>query len=216
MTSTLNRRGFIETTATKTAVVGLSLSAAKALAESSPHNRIVVGVMGLGRGAALADSFAGMKNVDVKYICDVDSTRLAPCAKTVEEATGKSPEPIGDFRRILDDQDVDALVCAAPNHWHGPATILGCSAGKHVYVEKPCSHNPHEGELMVEAARQHKRAVQVGTQRRSSDGWLRAIAKLREGAIGNVYHVRAWFASTRGSIGTGQPADIPDHIDYDL
>jgi predicted dehydrogenase len=216
MSDSINRRNFIGTTAAITAAVGLSLASTQALAASSPNNKVVVGVMGLSRGASLADSYAKMKNVEVKYVCDIDSTRAASVAKKVEGVSGKAPQAIGDFRKILDDKQVDALVCAAPNHWHGPATILGCAAGKHVYVEKPCSHNPREGELMIEAARKYKRAVQVGTQRRSGDGWLDAIAKLHAGAIGKVYHVRAFYASARPSIGHGKPIDVPSHVDYEL
>ena len=216
MSDSINRRNFIGTSAASTAAAGLSLSTAQALAASSPNNKVVVGVMGLSRGASLADSYAKMENVEVKYVCDIDSTRAEKVAERVEGVSGKAPQAIGDFRRILDDKQVDALVSAAPNHWHGPATILGCSAGKHVYVEKPCSHNPREGELMIEAARKHKRAVQVGTQRRSGDGWLDAIAKLHAGAIGNVYHVRAFYASARPSIGKGKPVDVPSHVDYEL
>ena len=172
--------------------------------------------MGLSRGRSLADSFAKQSGVDVKYVCDVDSTRAASCAELVKGAVGKTPQAVTDFRRILDDKAVDALVCAAPNHWHAPATILACAAGKHVYVEKPCSHNPREGELMVEAARRHRRAVQVGTQRRSSPGWIEAVKKLGDGTIGRVYLARAWYNSARGSIGRGRPAAIPAHLDYDL
>ena len=103
---------------------------------------------------------------------------IAP-AKSLIGLSEKAPPPISDFRRILDDKDVDALVCAAPNHWHAPATIMACSAGKHVYVEKPCSHNPKEGELMVQAARKYNRAVQVGTQRRSGPMTIQAIRTYR-------------------------------------
>jgi predicted dehydrogenase len=94
---------------------------------------------------------------------------------------------VGDFRKVLDDPTVDALVCAAPNHWHGPAAILGCKAGKHVYVEKPASHNPQEGEWMVQAANKYQRCVQVGNQRRSSAGYRQAMEKLHAGVIGKVY-----------------------------
>ena len=118
----------------------------------------------------------------------------------------KFPQAIGDFRKILDDSDVDALICAAPNHWHAPATILGCAAGKHVYVEKPCSHNPREGELMVEAARKHNRAVQMGSQRRSGPGTIDAMKKLHAGAIGRVYLVRSWYNSARATIGVDRGA----------
>ena len=216
MPDSITRRHFIGNAAVGTAAVGLSLSSLKALADSSPSNKVVVGVMGLSRGSALATGFANLPNVEVKYLCDVDKDRIPALAKRIEETSGNVPEGITDFRRILDDKSVDGLVCAAPNHWHAPATILGCAAGKNVYVEKPCSHNPREGELMVAAARKHNRAVQMGSQRRSGVGLQEAIHKLHEGAIGRVYLVRSWYNSARGTIGTGKVIDVPANIDYDL
>lgn len=216
MSEAIHRRQFISQASVGTAAVGLSLSSLQALAASSPNSRVVVGVMGLSRGAALAAGFAKQPNVEVKYVSDIDSTRIGSVAKQVESATGKAPQAVGDFRRILDDKDVDALVCAAPNHWHAPATILACAAGKHVYVEKPCSHNPREGELMVEAARKYNRAVQMGSQRRSGSGWQEAVQRLREGAIGRVYLARCWYTANRGSIGVGKQVEVPSHIDYEL
>ena len=152
MSSPVSRRRFLGTTA----AVSLAASTGQAAA---PSDKVVIGVMGLSRGRSLADSFAKKPNVEIKYVCDVDSQRAASCADLVKGAVGKAPQAIGDFRRILDDPDVDALVCAAPNHWHAPATILACQAGKHVYVEKPCSHNPQEGEWMIKAARKHNRGL---------------------------------------------------------
>ena len=143
------------------------ISTASSRAAASANQQVTVGVMGLSRGRSLAVSFAKRPGVRVKFVCDVDLQRAATCAKLVQGTSAPTPEAVQDFRRILDDKEVDALICAAPNHWHAPATILGCAAGKHVYVEKPCSHNPHEGELMIQASRKHRRAVQLGTQRRS-------------------------------------------------
>jgi predicted dehydrogenase len=177
---------------------------------------VIVGVMGLSRGRSLAINFARQQGVEVKWVCDADSRRSAACVESFRKAELKTPQATTDFRQILDDPDVDALVCAAPNHWHGPATILACAAGKHVYVEKPCSHNPHEGELMVQAARKHKRAVQMGTQRRSGPGTQEAIARLREGVIGRVYLARCWYNNLRASIGQGKPAAVPAGLDYEL
>jgi predicted dehydrogenase len=146
----------------------------------------------------------------------VDTERAESAVKLLAGAGNKSPQAIGDFRKILDDKSVDALVCAAPNHWHAPATILGVQAGKHVYVEKPCSHNAQEGEWMVAAARKHKRAVQMGSQRRSGAAIKEGIQMVREGAIGKVYLARAWYHNARGSIGAGKPAPVPDQLNYDL
>jgi len=216
MSHSIDRRQFLGNTAAGGAAVGLGFSTVRATGTESPNDKIVVGVMGLKRGRRLATLFAQQPNVEVRYVCDVDSTRADACAEHVPSGVGKKPTAITDFRRILDDKQVDALVCAAPNHWHAPATIFACSANKHVYVEKPCCHNPHEGELMVQAARKYNRAVQVGTQRRSAEGTRRAIARLHEGVIGRVYLVRCWFTTARGSIGRGKLVDVPPHLNYDL
>jgi len=216
MSKSIDRRHFLGNAALSGAAAGLALNTIKTAHAKSPSDQVVVGVMGLSRGASLANRFAKQAGVQVKYVCDIDSKRAETCAESVAGAAGKAPQVIGDFRRILDDKSVDVLVCAAPNHWHAPATILACAAGKHVYVEKPCSHNPNEGELMVEASRRHNRAVQMGTQRRSGPGWQQAISKLKAGAIGRIYLVRAWYTSARGSIGHGTPVAVPSHVDYDL
>jgi len=215
MATELNRRGFLGTSAAGGAAAVAATLARPALAGEAGR-KVVIGVMGLSRGRSLAVNFARQAGVEVKYVCDVDKDRAASCAKVVEGAGVNAPQAIGDFRKILDDRTVDALVCAAPNHWHSPATILACSAGKHVYVEKPCSHNPAEGEMMVAAARKHRRAVQMGTQRRSGPQTIEAMQKLHEGVIGRVYLVRAWYNSARGSLGRGKPAPVPSRLNYDL
>ena len=172
--------------------------------------------MGLNRGMQVIDALEKQPGVVIKYVCDVDSKR-ADKAKAQLERNGKQhPQAITDFRRILDDKEVDALFCEAPNHWHGPATILACAAGKHVYVEKPCSHNPWEGEQMIAAARKHNRAVQMGVQRRSTPGVIEAMTKLHEGVIGNVYCARSWYNNRRPSLGTGKQTAPPPTLDYEL
>jgi predicted dehydrogenase len=129
---------------------------------------------------------------------------------------GKTPRTIGDFRRILDDQSVDVLVIAAPDHWHATATILALQAGKHVYGEKPGSHNAREGELVAEAQQRHGRTVQMGNQQRSGPRSMQIVHEIHEGLIGRPYLGRAWYANTRGSIGHGKPAAVPDWLDYEL
>jgi predicted dehydrogenase len=129
----------------------------------------------------------------------------------------KPPKAVRDFRKILDDKAVDAIVIATPDHWHAPAAILACAAGKHVYVEKPCCHNPHEGELLVAAARKHGRVVQQGTQRRSAPGHIEAVDALRKGAIGKVIEARCYYLfHDRPSIGRGKPAPVPESLDWSL
>jgi predicted dehydrogenase len=216
MFNQLDRRHFLGT-ATASGIAASTLLAGRTPAQdSSANEKIVVGVMGLSRGRSLAVNFAQQPNVEVKYVCDVDQTRAESGAQVVQGAVEKAPQVISDFRKILDDKEVDALVCAAPNHWHAPATILACNAGKHVYVEKPCSHNPQEGEWMVEAARKHNRAVQMGTQRRSGPGTIAAMQKLHDGAIGRVYASRAWYTNLRGPVHRVDPSNPPPSLDYEL
>ncbi|HEX6986702.1 MAG TPA: Gfo/Idh/MocA family oxidoreductase, partial [Planctomycetaceae bacterium] len=175
-----------------------------------------VAVMGLSRGLALAETFSKQPGVTVAAVCDADSSRMAAGAAAVAKLAGTEPRQEVDVRRLLDDDSIDALVCAAPNHWHGPATIMACAAGKHVYVEKPCCHNPAEGEMMIAAARKHDRCVQVGTQRRSNAAIQEGIRLLRDGAIGEPYYARAWYANQRGPIPAGEATDPPKEVNYDL
>ncbi len=214
MSNHLNRRQFLGRAAASGAALGAGWhSVARAV---SPNNEIIVGVVGLGRGLGLARDFVRATGCRIKYVCDTDSNRLENGAGAIGEATGYKPQALSDLRRILDDPAVDAMVFALPVHWHAPAAIMACQSGKHVYVEKPCCHNPHEGELLVEAARKHKRVVQMGNQRRSGEAMRVAMARLHEGVIGRCHYVRCWYASTRGSIGRGSEAPVPDHLDYDM
>jgi predicted dehydrogenase len=179
-------------------------------------DRVRLGFMGMnGRGSDLARSFAKFADVEIAYVCDVDERAIAKGRQSAA-ADRPAPRAVRDFRRILDDPAVDALVIAAPDHWHAPAAILACAAGKHVYVEKPASHNAREGELAVAAARKFNRVVQVGTQRRSMPQIIEAMQKVRDGAIGRVLFARGWYTNTRGSIGRGRPAPVPAWLDWEL
>ena len=184
---------------------------------AAANDRISLGVIGPGgHGSGLLRSFAAQADVEVAYVCDPDASRMNQAARTVEQARGRAPQAVADLRRVLDDEEVDAVVIATPDHWHAPATILACQAGKHVYVEKPCSHNIREGRLMVEAARRYGRTVQVGTQSRSAAYVARAVQLLREGAIGEVLVAKAWNSQLRRDIGQSQPEEPPPHLDFDL
>src|SRR5690606_18250339 len=121
-----------------------------------------------------------------------------------------------DFRRALESADVDAVVIATPDHWHTPAAMLAMQAGKHVYVEKPASHNAREGELIVEASRRYSRVVQMGNQRRSWPKVAEGIERVRRGDIGPVHYARGWYANARDSIGVGKRGPAPSHLDYEL
>ncbi len=212
----LSRRRFLQQSGV--AATGIALaSSQRTNAGAGANDRVVIGMIGPGgHGSGLLRSFAAQKDVEVAYVCDPDAHRANQAANIVKQSAGKSPEIVADLRRVLDDKGVDAVVIATPDHWHAPATILACEAGKHVYVEKPCSHNIREGRLMVEAARRCRRLVQVGTQSRSADYIIRAMQLLQEGAIGDVLVAKAWNSQLRGNIGKAKPSDPPAHLDYDL
>ncbi len=211
----LSRRSFLEWGVG----AGLATYAGAGLAQQSPSasEALQVGVMGLnGRGRELAKAFASRPGVTVSYVCDVDTRAVSGTLAALQDLQSQAPQGVGDFRRILDDRSVDILVVAAPNHWHAPATILACAAGKHVYVEKPCSHTAEEGELSVAAARKAQRVVTTGTQRRSWGAIVEAMGKLRDGVIGPVRFVRTWYRNRRPSIGRGQVTAPPEWLDYEL
>jgi predicted dehydrogenase len=216
MNSPIPRRDFVKRTTLCSFGFAVAPLLARAQTAKSPGEKLVAGVMGLSRGSAHVEALKRIANVEVAYLCDVDATRAAAVQKSAFADADKPPKTVKDFRRILEDKDVDALFIAAPNHWHAPATILACAAGKHVYVEKPASHNAREGELMVAAARKHNRVVQMGNQRRTWSGIIEAIEKLRSGVIGEVRSARTFYNNARGSIGRGKLAPVPAHIDYDL
>lgn len=209
MTSPFDRREFLGVAA------GAALSSVAVANRAA--NKLVVGIMGTGgRGTGLAQAFARLDDVEVAYVCDADLGRANNAAKKVEALTKKAPKAVQNYRTVLDDNSVDALVVATCNHWHAPAAILACAAGKHVYVEKPCSHNPREGELLVQAARKHKKHVQMGNQRRSWPKVIEACAEVRKGIIGRAYYAQAWYNSNRDTIGVGKEAQPPAGLDYDL
>ncbi|MGH7134731.1 MAG: Gfo/Idh/MocA family protein, partial [Pirellulales bacterium] len=216
MPAKYNRRAFVSQAAAASAALAV-WSETRAFEERSANNQLVVAVMGTnGRGQALARGFAQQPNCQVAYICDVDQRAVGKGMEAIGEQKAASPVGVQDFRRALDDRAVDALVVATPDHWHAPATILACSAGKHVYVEKPACHNGREGELMVAAARKNQRVVQLGTQRRSSSGMIEAIKRVQQAEFGRVLLARGWINSTRPSIGHGKEAPVPAYLDYSL
>jgi predicted dehydrogenase len=149
-------------------------------------------------------------------VADIDDERLARAQKTAFAKSDKPPKAVKDFRRILEDKNVDAIFIAAPNFWHTPAAILACAAGKHVYVEKPGSHNARESELIVQAARKYKRVVMMGNQRRSAPALMEAVQKLREGVIGKVLYARCWYDNARTTIGRGKQVPVPANLDYSM
>ena len=219
MRDTLHRREVLKVGAAT--VASAVFARADAIPASPPIAPVRVGVIGVsrppnGRGSHLAATLTTLPGVEVAYVCDVDSGNVAIAIDLVGKRQAKRPVGVGDFRRILDDPAVHAVVIATPDHWHAPAAILACAAGKHVYVEKPCCHNPREGEWLVEAARKYDRLVQHGTQRRTWPGVREAVQRLREGAIGCVLLAKAWYFNNRPTIGRGKAVDVPANLDWQM
>ena len=211
------RRSFIKKTAATGVILGVGNGIPSVFAKGSPNEKIIVAVMGVNsRGHWLAQLFARQKNAEVAYICDVDGRAMAKTIAKVSEVQTRKPKGEKDVRKVLENQDIDALVIAAPDHWHTPAAIMACKAGKHVYVEKPCGHNPREGEMLVEAARKYNRVVQMGNQKRSWENVIQCINEIKSGIIGRVYFAKAWYAKSRQSIGFGKEAVVPSWLDYEL
>lgn len=209
----LSRRQFVKTS------TGLAASMALVASQRvwGANDRVVFGFMGVGgRGSYLLQALAKRSDVEVAYVCDVDTRRFANAREAVEEAQGRAPKTTQDFRRILEDKSVDVLVNATPDHWHALGTILACQAGKDVYVEKPLAHNPWEGRQMVAAARKYQRVVQVGTQSRSASYLREAAEAIRAGKLGEVQLVRVFnmMEHPRRKPGTTQP--VPAGLDYGL
>jgi predicted dehydrogenase len=212
MTPPLTRREVLQGTAAAGLTV-LSMSASKA----APNDRVNLAVIGVrGRGRGLVQGFAAMQDVQVTHLCDVDPDALKGPAREVAEREGNQPKLESDLRRVLDDPTVDAIAVATPDHWHALATVWGCRAGKHVYVEKPASHNVWEGRKMVEAARKYRRVVQVGTQSRSAPGYLDMIECLRSGGIGKVHLAKAWNSQRRPDLKDEPDGPVPEGVDYNL
>ena len=210
--NTITRRAFVKQTALATATFP-ALARGRVLGAA---DRVRVGVMGVGgRGTFLAESFARRPDVEVAWLADADSRRLAPAGKAVESAQKKIPRLAQDFRRILEDKDVDAVVNATPDHWHALGSIMACQAGKDVYVEKPMAHNAWEGRKMIEAARKYARVVQVGMQTRSSAYAQKAAEIVKSGRLGEVYLARVFNMMQHG-MSRATPQAVPEGVDYEL
>lgn len=205
----MHRRYFIGT-----AIAGAAMSGVRAVAANDKANIGMIGVGG--RGRSLTGAFARQPDVNVAYLCDVDQTSLERANQVLERAGKPKAQNVSDMRRLFDAKDVDAVVIATPDHWHAPATILACDAGKDVYVEKPGSHNIREGRLMVDAARRNNRIVQLGTQSRSRPSTIQAIELANSGKIGKVIMAKAWNIQLRDNIGHKEDSEVPDGVDYDL
>ncbi len=207
--TTLNRRAFLEN-ATRTAAGASALACCAGSKAYGANERITIGVIGMSRGRTLAREFK-QHGARIAYVCDVDESRLNRARKESGADQG-----VADLRRVLDDPAVDAVAIATPDHWHVPAALLACEAGKHVYVEKPCSHNIAEGRMLIEAGERTGRVIQVGSQSRSTKVLQNGIARLHDGVIGQILVAKAWNSQRRADIGHSQPSEPPAGFDYDL
>ncbi|MBW3538859.1 MAG: Gfo/Idh/MocA family oxidoreductase [Planctomycetes bacterium] len=217
----LSRREFLGYSARNAAgvavgVVGLG-AGLEAATKATASERVRLGVIGVrNRGRVLAEGFARLAAADVVAVCDVDADVLSAACDGVEQAQGRPPRPLRDFRRMLDDPSIDAVAIATPDHWHAQMAVLACQAGKDVYVEAPVSHTIREGDEMLAAAQRHERVVQTGLQQRSGEHFRSAVEIVRSGRLGDVRLARAWTVHRRKSVAVSQAGRTPPAIDYDL
>src|SRR5271169_1240910 len=214
----VTRREFLDALAIGAAGMAVGTTAKSYSQILGSNDRLNFAIIGLnGRGYAhLASLKANRNAARISHVCDVDSTILRKFADRVQQEMGEAPAAEKDFRRILEQKDVDAITIATPDHWHTPMAIAGLQAGKHVYVEKPCSHNPAEGEMLVEAQLKYRKLVQMGTQQRSSDYSIEIVEKIHSGIIGRPYFAKAWYSNVRKSIGVGKQVSVPPELDWEL
>ena len=207
---TPSRRHFLA--ASSATVAGLGLTA-----KEPPSERVRVGIVGAGgRALSLINSFSADPGVEVVAIADIDANRLPRGLEAAEKLQGKKPRGEGDFRKLIDDESIHALVVGTPDHWHAIPTILACQAGKDVYVEKPDGHNIVEGMRMVAAMREHKRVVQMGSQHRSTERLQSAIEFVKAGHLGKCLVAKAWESSRQGAIGYPKDGTPPAGVDYEM
>ena len=218
-----NRRSFIKKSAIGAA--GITIGATGFSSKSygkiiGANDRIIMGIVGLkGRGKNLMSNFAEMyeDGVEIKTVCDVDTQFFkASIERVADKQKGIKPGTETDMRKMYEDTDIDAVGVATPNHWHALATIWACQAGKHVYVEKPSSHNVWEGRKMIEAARKYNCIVQVGFQNRSNSNVMQAMDFLHNGGIGDVYMARGLCFKPRDSFGISKDSMPPSTLNYDM
>jgi predicted dehydrogenase len=212
MSIDLTRRDFIKRAAQGTAA-SLAFSAARPAVAAS--DKVRVGVIGPGhQGRGDMKNFVKQPDVEVVAVCDV----YEPNLQSVAEIAGAQAQSYKDFRQVLDRKDIDAVLVATPDHWHALITVEACKAGKDVYVEKPLSHDIHEGQVVVEAARKYNRVVQLGTQQRSGIHFQKAAEVVQSGALGKISFVRTWTYGNSYPNGIGNPpdSDPPAGLDWDF
>ena len=218
--SAVSRRQFLGRSAQSAAsvavgVVGLTAATAVIASGRSANERLGLGLIGLrNQGKLLAVELAKLGDVEIRSLCDVDEAQFSPALHAVTQSGHNAPSFERDFRRLLDDRSIDAVVIATPDHWHASMTRLACQAGKDVYVESPSTHFVGEGAEMLATAQREQRVVQVGLQQRSGLHFQSAVEYLRSGRLGQVKLAKAWIIHRRKSIGHKLDCDVPAQVDY--
>lgn len=214
----VSRRQFLGRSAQQAAgvVVGLAgVANASAKAAVSPNEKIGVGVIGVrNQGRVLASEFARVPSVEVRALCDIDDSQFAPAVREVVDAGQKTPATVRDFRQLLDDPAIDAVVIATPDHWHATMLDLACQSGKDVYLESPPTHTLDEGLRLAESTSCSNRVIQVGLQQRSGSHFQSAVQFVQSGRLGTVRMAKAWIVHRRKNIGQRGFAEPPLNVDY--
>lgn len=218
-----NRRDFIKKTAIGAMGVtlgpGLNAMSAKSYSRILGSNdRLQVAIQGLGRRySAFVPAIAAKENnIELRYLCDVMKSQRDNAALAVSKQITDPPILENDIRKIMDDKEIDAIFMATPDHWHAPGACMAMEAGKHVYLEKPCSHNPKEGELLVAYQKKYNKIVQMGNQQRSSPQTREIIKEIHNGVIGDAYKAIAFYVNSRGRVPNQLKANPPEGLDWEL
>jgi predicted dehydrogenase len=214
----ITRRSFLDSLAAGATGLALTSTARSYSQILGANDRVNFAVIGLNSRAYahLSALKANKEKARIACVCDVESNILAKFAARTTQDMGEAPATEKDFRKVLAMREIDAITIATPDHWHAPMAILGVEAGKHVYVEKPCSHNPAEGAMLVEAQRKYGKLVQMGSQQRSSPHTIEMVDKIHNGIIGRAYFAKTWYSNVRKSIGHGKVVPVPATLDWEL
>jgi predicted dehydrogenase len=218
-----NRRNFIKKVTAGAAGIAIGSSAMGMSARSykrisGANDRLGVAIIGLGRRLGAFYEPVAMKesNVELIYLCDVMAHQRERALNSFSKHIDYKPKLENDIRKVIDDQQVDAIFNATPDHWHTPGSVMAMKGGKHVYVEKPCSHNMEENELLVKAQKKYNKIVQMGNQQRSSDHTIEIINEIHNGIIGTPYKAVAFYTNSRGEVPVQKKIAVPEGLDWDL
>jgi predicted dehydrogenase len=217
----VSRRDFIKKStlaAAGLAFGGMAMSAKSYSRILGANDRLTVAIAGLGRrlDGFIEPIALKQSNVELIYLCDVMQNKMTQAAAKFEKHLDYKPKLEGDFFKVIGDKNLDVLINATPDHWHAPGTWLANEAGKHVYVEKPCSHNPKEGEILVASQERFKKLIQMGNQQRSAPETIEIINEIHKGIIGEAYLAKAFYSNNRGSVINPVKAAIPEGLNWDM